>query len=231
LVRFVVTMKVVTMKEVHVRLLLVRHGATANNLEARFTGQSDIPLSALGERQARAAADALARTPLDAVISSDLRRAWATAVVIARPHGLTPETDPDLREIGMGAWEGQAASEIEAADLELITSWRRDPLRHAPPGGEALADLQARMVSALVRWQERFPQGTLLWVTHGGSIGALLCHLLGMDLARREQFRRDNASITELDLSGPLAVITRLNDTTHLTGLASDDAIERFQVM
>ncbi|HEX6123690.1 MAG TPA: histidine phosphatase family protein, partial [Ktedonobacterales bacterium] len=181
------------------RLFLVRHGVTASNLERRFTGQSDVPLSVLGERQARAAAAALAGTPLDMVVSSDLRRAWATAEVISRPHGLTPEADPDLREICMGVWEGRAASEIEAEDLELITNWRKDPVRYAPPGGESLEGLRARLVGALARWQGRFPRGTLLWVTHGGSIGTLLCHLLGMDPTRREQFRRDNAAITELE--------------------------------
>jgi broad specificity phosphatase PhoE len=214
-----------------VRLVLVRHGVTASNLERRFTGQLDVPLSGLGERQARAAAAALADTSLDVVVSSDLRRAWATATAIAEPHGLVPEMDPDLREICMGTWEGRSVWEIEAEDPELIANWRKDPLRYVPPGGESLEDFQARLVGALSRWLDRRSHGTLLWVTHGGSIGTLLCHLLGMESSRREQFRRDNAAITEVELDGPRPVLCRMNDTSHLAGVAGEDAGERSQVM
>ncbi|MGZ3679953.1 MAG: histidine phosphatase family protein, partial [Ktedonobacterales bacterium] len=84
------------------RLLIARHGATPNNAQARYTGQSDIALSALGERQAEALALALADEHFDGIVSSDLRRARATAEAIARYHDLALQMDADLREIAMG---------------------------------------------------------------------------------------------------------------------------------
>src|SRR5262245_1233098 len=94
------------------RLLLARHGATRNNAEARYTGQSDIPLSSLGERQAEALAKRLFFVRLDAIVSSDLARARATAERVARRHTLPIQLDPDLREIALGAWEGSTYEEV-----------------------------------------------------------------------------------------------------------------------
>jgi len=221
------------------RLLLVRHGATANNSEARYTGQTDAPLSALGERQAQALGRRLATMPLAALISSDLQRAHVTAEAIAtlhQPQPLAIERDSDLREIAMGAWEGQRFADVAAQEPELLAAWRTDPERVAPPGGETVAQLGTRITQALDRWQARYADAgaPVVWVTHGGVIGVLLCHLLGMDVKRRGQFRRDNTSLTEIALETPYATLLRLNDTAHLATLEIDGANserpERFQV-
>src|SRR5258708_23686791 len=94
------------------RLLIARHGATQYNLDARFTGQVDVPLSPLGERQSQALAEGLAGVHLDALISSDLRRALATAAPIARLHGLEVQCGPDLRQISVGSWLDHTADAI-----------------------------------------------------------------------------------------------------------------------
>ncbi|MGH2487291.1 MAG: histidine phosphatase family protein, partial [Ktedonobacterales bacterium] len=88
------------------RLLIVRHGATANNAEGHYTGQSAAPLSALGVRQVATLAERLAPVPLDAIITSDLPRAVATAQQIAAGHSCDLTLDPDLRELSLGDWEG-----------------------------------------------------------------------------------------------------------------------------
>ena len=106
------------------RLLIVRHGATANNAEARYTGQSDVPLSPLGERQVEAVARALADVRLDAIISSDLVRARSTAEAIARYHQVPVLLDPDLREIAIGAWEGLTYAEALRRDPSLVAAWQ-----------------------------------------------------------------------------------------------------------
>jgi len=212
-----------------VRLLLVRHGATANNLEARFTGQLDIPLSPLGVRQAERVAEALAGEPLDAIVSSDLARALETAAAIARGRDLRPIADADLRETAMGIWEGMTATEAAAYDAEALALWRADAVHHPPPGGETLDAVLARLLRALARSRERAPDGCVLWVTHGGVIGVLVSHLLGIDLARRGQLRRDNAAITELEIAGEQVVLLRFNETTHLRGLKAEG--ERSQIL
>ena len=150
------------------RLIVVRHGRTRFNVEGRFTGQLDIPLDALGERQAEALGRRLAEAHLDAVISSDLRRARATAQAIARHHGLPVEEDSDLREIAFGVWEGDTYAGVVARDEALVQRWEADPTRYAPPGGETVTQLHARVTRALERWQGRYPQGTILWAVHGG---------------------------------------------------------------
>jgi alpha-ribazole phosphatase len=224
------------------RLLLARHGATANNLEARFTGQSDVSLSPLGERQAEALGRRLAAEKLDAVISSDLSRARATAEAIVRYSRLTITIDQDLREISLGEWEGLTYAEIVERDPVRAAEWQADSLRVSPPGGETTYQFRDRLVRAFDRWRAIYPDAAVVWVTHGGVIGVLLCHLLGMDLGRRWQFRRDNAGITELDVgirtnrltpyeqATTYAILMRLNDTRHLiktrditdTGLAEE---------
>jgi broad specificity phosphatase PhoE len=210
------------------RLLLVRHGATANNAERRFTGQSDAPLSPLGQRQAEALAGVLADEPFDLILSSDLMRARQTAAIIAA-HNPTPlRFDPDLREVALGEWEGRVYADVAATDGERLTRWEADPKAPAPPGGESIAQLGARAAGAIARCQAEYPTGRVLCVTHGAFIGALLCHLLGIPLAHRTQFRYDNAGITELDLAAAHGMLSRLNDTGHLRGLP---AAETSQVM
>lgn len=216
------------------RLLIARHGATPNNAQARYTGQSDVALSALGERQAEALAQALADEHLDGIVASDLRRARTTAEAVARYHVISLLEDADLREIAMGEWEGQTFAEVMGHSADLMQRWQEDAITVAPPGGETVAEFRDRLVRALDRWHAAYPKGTLLWVTHGGAVGVLLCHLLNMDLHRRWQFRRDNAAITEIKIGvrdgrhgqepARYAIINRLNDTSHLRALGDDEA-------
>ncbi len=216
------------------RLLLIRHGATNNNLEGRYTGQSDIPLSRLGRLQAEAVAARVssdAASPVDILVSSDLRRAKQTAHAIARRTGLDISEDADLREISMGRWEGLTYAEIEARYPEELARWQADPLHVAPPEGETLITFRERLVRALRRWRELAPDKTVVWVTHGGAIGILLCEVLGLDLSHRWQFRRDNATITELDVGSDYVILMRTNDGAHLSDIAESEGREVDQVL
>lgn len=212
------------------RLLLARHGATANNAEARFTGQANVGLSALGHRQAEALAEALASEPLDAVVTSDLRRARETAEAIARDHALPLIEDPDLREIALGDWEGRTLDEVVEAESEVWAAWKRGEPGAAPPGGETVPDFAERIGRSLARWQERLPEGRVLWVTHGGVIALAVCLALDASLARRSAIRRDNASLSELDVTPTGIAVLRVNDTSHLAAFAGERAAERSQV-
>jgi len=201
------------------RLILVRHGETIYNAQRRFTGQSDVPLNLLGERQAAALGECLATEHLDVIVTSNLERTRVTAEAIASYHGLPIQEDIDLREMALGEWEGYTYDEVLANDVNLAAQWRVDPATYAPPGGETVAQLRDRCARALNRWQTQYPEASVLWVTHGGLIGVLLCHVLDIDLKRRWQFRHDNASISEIRLSGERVIIARLNETTHIRSL------------
>jgi len=133
-----------------VRLVLWRHGQTLWNVEGRFQGQSDIPLDELGEQQAERAARLLAGLGPDAIVSSDLARAMATAAPLARLTGLTITPDKDLRERYGGLWEGLTDTEIRS----------RYPAEHAqwtPPGGESTVAVADRTGAAMgwrrARWR------------------------------------------------------------------------------
>ncbi|HET8842474.1 MAG TPA: histidine phosphatase family protein [Ktedonobacteraceae bacterium] len=198
------------------RLLLVRHGITQNNLDKTYTGQTDVPLTELGRRQAEAVASYLSGEKLDVIISSDLQRARDTAVAIARYHKLPVQEDPDLREISMGWWESLGRAQIEERDKEEFAYVRADPVNRAPTGGENFAQLRERAARILQRCKEQYPGQTILWVTHGGFIEGAICHALKLDLAYRHCFRQENTSVTELQFIEELPWIARLNDIAHL---------------
>jgi alpha-ribazole phosphatase len=201
------------------RLIIVRHGETLYNAQDRITGQSDVPLNALGELQAAALGESLATDPLDVIVTSDLERTRVTARAIAHKHSLPIQEDIDLRELAFGEWEGHTFDEILARDADRVSQWRADPSTYGPPGGETIAQVRDRCARALHRWQTQYPEASVLWVTHGGLIGVLLCHVLGIDLKRRWQFRHDNASISELLLRGDRVIFVRLNETAHIRPL------------
>lgn len=200
------------------RLVVVRHGATANNLAAQFTGQLDIPLSPLGEQQALALASALDHERFDMLISSDLQRARSTLQPLADRLGLPVRLDPALREIGVGVWEGQSGVMVRARYPGAIERWESSET-FAPEGGETVAAFRARIVDALERCRLEFADGTVLWMTHGGVVGMLLCHVLGLDVGRRWQFRRDNTAIFEFDVGADYYIVMRANDVGHLRSL------------
>ncbi len=209
------------------RLIVVRHGETQYNISNRITGQSDVPLSPLGERQAELVGAYLAHEKIDVVVASDLKRARVTAQAIAHPHGLAVLDDADLREIAMGEWEGHNTEEITALFADSQVKWRADATNYAiPGGGENLTQVHARIARAVKRWQTQYPDATVVWATHGGFIGLLACHMLGLDISRRWQFRHDNASITEFWLKSDRVILARLNETAHLVNVKHVEGAE-----
>ncbi|HEU5348376.1 MAG TPA: histidine phosphatase family protein [Ktedonobacterales bacterium] len=210
------------------RLVVVRHGATESNLASQFTGHLDVPLSALGERQAQALASALAHEQFDALISSDLQRARATLAPLAELLGLPVRVDSALREIGAGVWEGQTGAAVRALYPGAIELWESSET-FTPEGGESIAVCRERIVDVFERTCREFPDGSVLWMTHGGVLGILLCHVLGLTIDRRGQFRRDNTAIFEFDVRADRCIVLRANDVTHLRSL--DMLAEQAQVL
>lgn len=149
------------------RVLVVRHGQSTWNADGRWQGTEDPPLSTLGVRQARHAAQRLGG--FDAVVASDLERASVTATIIADELGIGPvQTDPDLRERCAGAYQGLTRPEIE----ERFPGYLAEGL--LPPGWEDDDSVLARAAGALGRIAAAIGSGgTALVVTHGGVIGTL----------------------------------------------------------
>lgn len=150
-------------------LVLVRHGETDWNLHRRVQGHSDPPLNDTGRAQARALAEALAGEQIDAIYSSDLRRAHETARIVAERRGLEVTAVRGLRERNFGSWEGLTDGEV----LERFPS-----AAYGPWGdGETREEMCARVTEALRAIAEAHPGGTVLVVTHGGPMRSLLSEI------------------------------------------------------
>ena len=197
--------------------ILLRHGDTRLSPEHRFSGLSDEPLSADGARQVSAAARRLAAgTPIDAIVSSPLPRAAATAAIVAGELGLATETDDDLRETDFGDWEGLTLAEIQDRWPEAVRAWQRDP-DQAPPRGESFAATACRVNRACERILGRHQGRTVLVVSHITPIKILLCRALGVPLAAMYRFYLGSACINEIQWHGnDYAAVRRVNDTSHL---------------
>jgi probable phosphoglycerate mutase len=151
------------------RLLLVRHAQSAWNVDGRWQGHADPPLSELGERQALIAARAVAGVAR--VVSSDLARARRTAEVIAEALGLSAvEVRPALRERDVGAWSGLTADEVDRQFPGYRAGGR------TPPGWEHDAVLLERVLPALVEIGESSPKDAVV-VSHGGVLRLVESHL------------------------------------------------------
>ena len=139
------------------RIVAIRHGETAWNVDTRIQGHLDIPLNDTGLWQAEQAAKALAGEPIAAIYTSDLQRAHATAQAVARTTGAPLVTDTGLRERSFGHFQGRTFAEIEAELPEDALRWRKRDPHYAPEGGESLVTLReriARTVTALAPMRE-----------------------------------------------------------------------------
>lgn len=154
-------------------LYLVRHGQTPWNIEGRYQGHLDPPLTELGQQQARTTAAQLAPLGFEAIYSSDLARAHQTALALAEQTGLPVQLDPRLREINQGEWEGVLIGDIRARWPDAIQGWETDPWQHHPPGGERLEELQQRLFAAIDEIVARHPVGKIAIFTHKLPIALL----------------------------------------------------------
>ena len=202
------------------RILLARHGETQWNAEGRYQGQVDVPLSPVGEAQARLLGDRLRDVRIDRAVASPLLRAKRTAELALGPSREAKlKLDAGFAEIAHGTWEGLLASEIGAMDGERLRAWREAPETVQMPQGESLQQVLDRAWPALERATiDLAPDDTLLVVAHDAVNRVLLCKLLGLPLSRLWSFRQAPTTINLLE--GPdldHLDLVRLNDCSHHT--------------
>lgn len=167
------------------RLVMLRHGQTDFNLGSRMQGQLDTELTELGRTQAVAAAETLAKQQPLLIVSSDLRRAYDTAIALGERTGIRVQVDRRLRETHLGDWEGMTHAEIDAIAPGARLAWR-DDATWAPHGGESRVDVAARsvpLIAQLVAGEPEWgavnePARPVVLVAHGGLIAALTAALL-----------------------------------------------------
>ena len=206
------------------RLVVIRHGETAWNAAGRLQGHRDIPLNALGQRQAAGLARALADEGLAAVVASDLQRAWQTGGALATGLGLPLQPEPGLRERCFGMLEGLTHAEIEAQWPDQARGLRhREPGFVPAGGGESLVDFQARCLATLHRLATAFAGQTIALVCHGGVLDGLYRAATHVALDRPRSWPLGNASINRLLHTPQGLALVGWNDSAHLDGIAADD--------
>jgi broad specificity phosphatase PhoE len=186
-------------------LLLARHGETDDNVPPlRFQGQRDTPLNERGREQAHELAERVAALdpPVASLWSSDLSRARETAEIVGERIGLEPRLDARLREGWRGEWEGFLFDEIAASDPERYAAWRNPDAEvgFQFPGGETLAQQQARVVDALADVAAAGELPALL-VCHGGSIRTMLCRRDPRGLAAFHTFEVPNVALVPVEVA------------------------------
>ena len=195
------------------RLILVRHGETDWNKARRYQGHTDLELNDIGVWQAERLRERLAEDGIDVVCSSDLRRALATAQVIASNRGLKVIPCKSLREIDFGEFEGMTFEEIQSR----YPDWVPTNFDFSAHQGESLDELASRVGSFISNLAEGYSdEKTVLVVSHGGTLRIMLCLLIGISTERWWQIRLDSASITIIEGKVGEAVLRLLNDTCHL---------------
>ena len=178
----------------------------------RYIGQTDLQLVKTGIRQARKLAAYFSKAPLDAIACSDLKRSLQTARIIAGNRPVKLEPVCALREVDLGEWDGLSIAAVKTCAPE---EWQRrgeSPAEHRPPGGESFYDLQSRVVPAFQTLIANL-QSNLMIVGHAGVNRVILCHLLGIPLARLFCLGQDYAAVN-LILSGHEGIQVQLINFT-----------------
>lgn len=198
------------------RITAIRHGETAWNVDTRIQGQLDISLNAQGRWQAEQASKALASEHVDAIISSDLSRAYETALALAKPHGHAVQTDHGLREREFGNFQGKTFAEIEAQMPQEAMLWRKRVPDFSPGGGESLLIFRERVAQCLRRLAAQYAGQHLIVVSHGGVMDILYREATGLDLQAPRSWQLGNASINRVLWNGEHFSLIGWSDTSHL---------------
>jgi 2,3-bisphosphoglycerate-dependent phosphoglycerate mutase len=205
------------------RLIAVRHGETAWNVEARLQGQLDVALNEAGRMQACRLAEALADDAPDAIVSSDLARARDTARAVAERAGLPLATDAGLRERHFGLFQGHSYAEVERRWPEESARWRRREAGYGPEGGETLQQFYDRCVATATRLAQAHAGRTLLLVSHGGVLDCLYRAALRIPLDAPRTWELANTGVNRLLYSPEGFTLVGWGDVHHLD---DDEALD-----
>ena len=207
------------------RIIAIRHGETAWNVDARIQGHLDIPLNDIGLWQAERAGAALAGETLHTIYSSDLARAHTTAQAVAATTGAPLVLDSGLRERCFGSFEGRTFHEIEVEQPEQALRWRkRDPDFVPDGGGESLAMLKSRIQHTVDRLAAQHLGQQIALVAHGGVMDVLYRLATHQDLQAPRTWELGNAAINRLLWTPEGLSLVGWGDVQHLEGAARDES-------
>lgn len=201
-------------------LIVIRHGETDWNRQHRFQGQIDVPLNALGLRQAELLAERLAADPFDVLVASDLQRARMTAEPLSRAWGRAVHTEPLWREQSFGMLEGLDVPTIRSQHAELWDRWVRHEADFALPGGaESNRMFFDRVRRALAATLAAHAGRRIAVVTHGGVLDMLWRNAHGLALDGARDCAIPNTGINRMRWAEERLEVLDWADAEHLVGL------------
>ena len=205
------------------RIVAIRHGETAWNVDTRIQGHLDIPLNDTGLWQANQVARALADEPIAAIYTSDLQRAHATAQAVARTTGAPLTTHTGLRERSFGHFQGRTFAEIESELPDDAYRWRKRDPHYAPEGGESLVTLRERIERTVAQLAQQHLGEQVVMVAHGGVLDALYRLATRQDIQAPRTWQLSNAAINRLLWTPDGLSLVGWADTQHLDQQAARD--------
>lgn len=206
------------------RIIAVRHGETAWNVDARIQGQLDIGLNDTGRWQAKRVGEALATEEISAVYSSDLGRAQETAQSIAEVTGIPVVPEEGLRERSFGMFEGKTFDEIHQTWPDHAHNWRkRIPEWEPPEGGESLLQLRERVTRTIQSLAARHPGKQIVVVAHGGVLDTLYRVATGQEVNSPRTWELPNGAINRLLWTPEGFTLVGWSDTQHLDHEPADE--------
>ena len=202
-------------------LIITRHGQSIANAEFRFAGHSDFDLSETGHKQAELAAEYISKKfKVDYIYSSDLLRAYNTALPTAKRLGLEVIPTTALREIFAGEWEGKTTTDIAVEYAEDFDVWKNDYANSRCTGGESTKEVYERAFAAVSELASRHDGRTVMLSTHATVLRALCARALGLSADRVGEIPfTHNASINLFTfdngklIPNEIGIIEHLGDT------------------
>lgn len=203
------------------KFILVRHGQSEANKHGLFAGHSDFPLSELGLLQAERTAEyILERHTVDAIYSSDLGRAYSTALPVSKRTGVEIIPDQRLREIFAGEWESMSFEDIAVKFPEDRAIWNNDIGNSRPTDGESVRELADRILSRLTEIGEENQGKTVLVTFHATPIRSMqtLWQTGGLENMKDVKWV-PNASVTVAEYEGGVFKLISVGENAHLEDL------------
>lgn len=198
-------------------IYLIRHGQAEGNLYRRCHSWHNGLLTLKGREQVKALEKRFDGTHFDAVYSSDLYRAMATAGAIYRPRGLTLRIDPNLREIGAGVWEDVMWGQLLHDHRESLTAFLHCDPTWQVEGSETFPRVRARVCASIARIAAAHPDQTVAVVSHGCAIRAGLSAWMGLDVGEMGTIPLcDNTGVAKLEVENGQINVAYHNDNSHL---------------
>lgn len=206
------------------KIFLVRHGETEWNLAGKMQGHLDSPLTATGQAQAQALAKRLQHYAFAAIYSSDLTRAYQTALYIAeKKSGQSVLTDSRLRERCLGIFQGVAKDELPLKFPQEFALYQTQEIDYVVPKGESVRQFRQRCLTGLTEIAQQYSEKSILVVAHGGVLVSLFKHTLGLPPEAPRRFEILNTSLNVFSYHDNHWRLETWGDLSHLEQLQALD--------